>query len=211
MATIIYKCKRRPKYSGMFSFGNSKLPHTTAVFSITSATDCPAKKRGLCQITKFTDAGRKHRCYAMTTERMFPKTALVWKRKQAAYWNKVSALKFVQDLLNAGARRNMNALRLNESGDFKCQADVKKADEIAGLLKLFGIPTYCYTARADLNFAKCGHLVVNTSGFHAVGVSGVFLAVKHEEDKPFNFGVCCGDCIRCRRCIVGKNTVVILH
>lgn len=210
MGTIVYKCKRKSKYSGMFSFGNSKLPYTTAVFNMTSATDCPSRQRGLCQITKFSN-GKKHKCYAMTTERMFPKTALVWKRKQSAYWNKVSALQFVQDLLKAGANKNMNALRLNESGDFKCQADVKKADEIAGLLKLFGINTYCYTARQDLNYAGLRHLIVNGSGFHALGVSGVFMAIRKTDIKPDGYGVCCGDCTVCYRCIDGKNTVVILH
>lgn len=44
MATIIWKFKRRPRYYGTYSLGNSKLAYTTAIFNMTSATDCPSDK-----------------------------------------------------------------------------------------------------------------------------------------------------------------------
>jgi hypothetical protein len=47
MGTINYVCKRRPRYSGVFSFGNSKLPYSTAVFNMTAVTG------NLYEVTRF--------------------------------------------------------------------------------------------------------------------------------------------------------------
>lgn len=210
MGTIVYKCKRRPKYSGVFSFGNSKLPYTTAMFNMTSATDCPSRALGLCQIDKFSD--KKHRCYALRTERMFPKTCLVYKRKQAKFWDKSSGVDFIKTLRATPYFVKITTLRFNESGDFRKQADIVKAENIAGFLyRHFVIKAYCYTARKDLDFSKVKYLTVMGSGFTAPGIKGEFKAVKNVSDKPKGFGVCCGDCVVCHRCIDGKNTVVVLH
>jgi len=209
MGTIAYKCKRQPKYSGVFSFGNSKLPYTTAVFNMTSATDCVSRKLRLCQVSKFTKPGGKHRCYALRTERMFPKTCLVYKRKQAAFWDKTGCECFITTLINTPYFKNITALRFNESGDFRTQADVDKADNIARCLP--GIKVYCYTARRDLDYSAVKYLVVNGSGFSKPGTAGEFLAVKDLRRKPAGYGICCGDCTTCHRCIDGKNTVVVLH
>lgn len=208
MGTIKYVAKKRPKYSGVFSFGNSKLPYSTAIFNMTSATDCPSDARGLCQVNT---AGRK-RCYALRTEKMFPKTCLVYKRKQAAFWAKTSGIDFIRYLTHTKYFSKITALRFNESGDFRSQADVNMADNIAGFLfRCFTIKTYCCTARRDLDFSSVRNLIIMGSGFTAPGIAGEFRAVKTVADKPKGFGLCGGDCTTCRRCIDGKNTAVLLH
>lgn len=212
MGTINYVCKRRPKYSGVFSFGNSKLPYTTAVFNMTSATDCPSDKRGLCQV----NTAERKRCYALRTEKMFPKTCLVYKRKQADYWDFIVSLSavftFVVDLESATTKNKITALRFNESGDFRTQKDIEIAESIADILWHNGrVKTYCYTARRDLNFSKVKYLIIMGSGFTKPGIKGEFRAIKNIADKSKGFGLCCGDCTKCHRCIDGKNTVVLLH
>jgi hypothetical protein len=143
---------------------------------------------------------------------MFPKTCLVYKRKQAAYWAKCSNLTFITDLQIATKNmKTITALRFNESGDFRSQRDVKKAEKIAAALHDFGVKTYCYTARRDLDFSKVKYLIIMGSGFVKPGIKGEFRVVKTAAEKPKGFGICCGDCTHCRRCIDGKNTVVILH
>lgn len=208
MGTINYVCKRRPKYSGVFSFGNSKLPYTTAVFNMTSATDCPSDKLGLCQV----NTAEHKRCYALRTEKMFPKSCLVYKRKQAKFWASCTVVSFLVALENTKKLSKITALRFNESGDFRSQRDIKKADLIAGFLyQRFAIKTYCYTARRDLDFSKVKYLIIMGSGFIKPGIKGEFRAIKNKVEKPKGFGLCCGDCTKCHRCIGGKNTAVLLH
>ena len=38
-----------------------------------------------------------------------------------------------------------------------------------------------------------------------------FKIVKHENQRPEGYGTCPGDCEKCSRCIIGLNTVVVLH
>lgn len=208
MGTINYVSKRRPCYSGVFSFDNSKVPYTTAVFNMTSATDCPSDKLGLCQV----NTAEHKRCYALRTEKMFPKTCLVYKRKQAEFWVTVNSEWFVNNLMQATKKRKITALRFNESGDFRNQADVNQAENIADILwHNFKVKTYCYTARRDLDFSKVKYLIIMGSGFTKPGIKGMFKAIKNKADKPKGFGLCCGDCTKCHRCMDGKNTAVLLH
>ena len=73
------------------------------------------------------------------------------------------------------------------------------------------IKTYCYTARQDLDFSKVRNLIIMGSGFVKPGIKGMFKVIKNKADKPKGFGLCCGDCARCHRCVQGKNTAVLLH
>jgi hypothetical protein len=194
--------------SALLAKGNMKLPTTTAIFNMGSATDCPSLKKGLCQAF----IGDKCVCYAMRPEGFRP-ACLPYRRRQEKYWKAVSAPRFVLEFCDTNQRKRkpFKTLRLNESGDFWNQKCVAKAEYIARLLKLDGVKTYCYTARSDLDFSGCESLVVNGSGFKAPGVKGDFLFVKNADDAPKGYGVCPGDCRGCVRCIVGMKTVIPKH
>lgn len=193
------------QYRRHISFGNRKLPTTTGIFNICSATDCPSRKLGLCQVC---NAGK--RCYALKAEQMYP-GPLDYRRRQERLWDSLTAETFAGDLLGIASRRRTltTALRLNEAGDFRTQADVDKAERIAHILSVEGgIDMYCYTARSDLDFSKTRDLVVNGSGFR---VHGEFRMILTPEERPKGYTMCVGNCRECSRCVSGGLTCVLPH
>jgi len=189
--------------------GNIKIPSTTAIFNMSSATDCPSKRLGLCKAEK-----QGCKCYAIKSEYNYRPYVLPFRRQQEAYWKEVNAFEFVSQflLLNAMKEKPFNALRLNESGDFHSQECVTKAESIALILRRFGIVTYCYTSRSDLDFSKVKHLVISGSGFQKKGITNEFKIVFDISERPKGYGVCKGNCKICKRCSIrGMKTVVKKH
>jgi len=190
----------------LIRYGNLKLPKTTAIFNMCPGTDCPSELLGLCTI------GCK--CYAQRAERFRP-NVLPFRKRQKRYWKKTSAERFVKDFKLATSRKRtrIRNLRLNEAGDFDAQEDVDKAEKIAKDLAAVRIQVYCYTARSDLDYTKCEHLTVNTSGFikqTAVGTTNIFFAVTEYSDMHPR---CPGDCRKCNICAKkhGKTTEIKFH
>ena len=142
--------------------GNKKVPSTTAIFNMGSATDCPSRKLGFCQAN---NRSGKNICYAKRAENEYRPNVLPFRRKQEAYWKSCTAEKFIVDFLimNSLKASPFTALRFNESGDFWEQECVDKATHIARVLKKYGIRTYCYTARKDLDFSRCPPWLISPS------------------------------------------------
>ena len=123
-----------------FARGNKKLPDSTFILNMNSATDCPSLKLGMCQCP----SKGKGSCYAMKPERMYPNT-LKSRREQARIWKKLSAREIATQLLDAShrARKNkMKAFRFSEAGDFDSQADVDKMSEVCAILSEAGVKCY---------------------------------------------------------------------
>ena len=189
------------EFKSLIAAGNKKLPVTTAIFNLGSATDCPSRKLGLCTVAK--------ECYAMKAEIQYP-APLPYRRRQIDFWNRTSAEKFAVMFLamNDRKRKKFDTLRINESGDFYCQADIEKLEKIASYLKSASlIETYCYSARKDLDFSKCEILTVNGSNFMG---HNRFLAVA--KPTGINF-VCPGSCKSCSVCSkkIRQTIEVVLH
>jgi hypothetical protein len=189
--------------------GNAKIPSTTAIFNMSSAHDCPSKKLGLC---KASQQGAK--CYAIKAEYSYHPEVLPYRRAQGKFWGKVSATDFAKQflLINTTKRFPFKSLRLNESGDFRSQECVDKAEVIARLLRLQGIKTYCYSSRSYLDFSKCKDLIVSGSNFKKDGVSNIFKIIGKKEDKPKGWAACRMNCRICNLCqIRGQKIVVKKH
>jgi len=196
--------------SELITAGNIKIPSTTGIFNMGSATDCPSKAMGFCQAV----VKGKSVCYAKKAEVAYRPDVLPFRRRQEEYWKNTSAERFATDFIMLNmfkARRPFNALRFNESGDFWSQECVDKAERIASILKRYGVTCYCYTSRKDLDFSHCHNLVVHGSGFKHEGMRGTFLMVLNKKDRPSGFGICKGSCKECKRCLVGRNTIIIRH
>lgn len=186
--------------------GNRKLPRSTAIFNMTSATDCVSRKLGLCNAMKCGI-----RCYALKAEVQYP-CVLPYRSRQATYWDTHCSAQFAGDLLaiNERKRKPFTHLRLNEAGDFRSQADVDKTENIAKMLKMFGIVVYCYTSRSDLDFSGCDQLVINGSGFKTKGITNKFSIIDNKASATGK--VCPGNCRICKRCSVrGSVTQVVKH
>jgi hypothetical protein len=190
--------------------GNTKIPKSTAIFNMSSATDCPSLKLDICKACVLG----KNFCYAMKSERSYRPNVLPYRRRQQNFWLEATAEEFAFQFLLVNSLKPVpfSKLRLNEAGDFHSQACVNKADRIAEILSKFGIVTYCYTSRSDLNFSKVKYVTVNGSGFKTEGIQNEFRMIMKNEAWPKGYAKCPMDCNVCDRCSKkGKDTFVIQH
>lgn len=170
----------------LFSIGNLKLGKDTMIFNMAPAHDCQSKRMGLCKVGKA--------CYAMKAEKCYP-NVLPFRQRQAAFWTSCTVDEFVE-AVSQKKTKGIKYLRVNESGDFRNQADVDKLNEIAKILKeKYDINTYLYTARSDLTF-KDTHFVVNGSSWMA---DNNFKFIPKGQEYKGKY-VCPGDCRTCNLC-----------
>jgi len=184
------------------SWGNTKLPDTTAILNITTAENCPSKKLGFCALEN------PNRCYARKAEIQYRHEVLPHRNFQAKIWDLLTAEQLANLIKEEISRRKKPTyvLRLNECGDFKDQYDVDKAIKLTKALPELTI--YCYTARKDLDFSKRDKLIVNGSGFM---IDNKFVVVpKIEKQHQI---VCRMDCSICNMCKEkkGRTIYVKLH
>ena len=198
----------RLELKNLLSFGNSKLPKTTAIFNMGPATNCPSKKRGLCELC--------NKCYALKAEKIYPQV-LPYRIRQSNYWKLCTAEEFADEFTAIYDRKRIKPtlLRFNESGDFCTQECYYKANEIAKILKeRHNITSYCYTHRTDLIYYNSGQsLQVLKSGHKANDyLSLKYIAVPKidpleikrnnqtknlPQDKQY---ICPADCKKCNLC-----------
>jgi hypothetical protein len=191
--------------------GNIKVHNTTAIFNMSSATDCPSRKLGIC---KAEAQGAK--CYAKKSERDYRPDVKPYREKQKDFWLSVSAKDFAFQFIIINSlrkkRTRFNALRFNEAGDFHDQKCVNKAEKIARILKKYGIICYCYTSRDDLDYHNVKALKISGSNFKKDGIVNIFKIIDKKEDKPKGYGLCVGNCRKCNRCLrSGLKTAIIKH
>jgi hypothetical protein len=212
---VAWYVKPENQLKGLIQAGNLKIPKTTAIFNMSSATSCPSLKLGICSAV----VDGKNHCYAMKSERSYRPNVEPYRNRQQTYWLTTKAEEFVFEfmLINSLKPKPFTKVRLNEAGDFHSQECIAKAERIAQLLHQYGIRVYCYTSRKDLDFTKTKFLVVNGSGFKKAGVQNEFSIVSKEVGKnpklwPKGYAKCPMDCTICDRCsIKGKNTFVVQH
>lgn len=188
--------------------GNLKIPASTAIFNMSSATHCPSQARGLCHVESVGVP-----CYALAAEKFY-KAVLPFRMRQTRFWKTITAKDFVgQFLLIQSKKRNpFTALRFNEAGDFHTQQCVNKAEQIARELKKHGVTVYCYTSAKDFDFSKVRALRIAGSGFKKEGVVNTFLTIKDLKDRPRGYSVCPQDCRICSKCQgAGHKIVVTAH
>lgn len=208
MAVLYEKSHKIPLRKLIADEGNHKIPSSTAIFNMGTATNCPAKAFGLCNATKHGVF-----CYALKAENTY-KEPYQYRKRQERLWKNTSSEDFAFQLLmiNSTKRKPFTALRLNESGDFWGQKDVEKAEKVARILKRSGIITYCYTSRSDLDYRGVRDLVISGSGFRKEGVKSIFEIIGRRDKKLRGFGICKGNCRICNRCQKGgRKTCVREH
>ncbi len=189
----------------IYSRGNRKVGvgKDTIIVNITAARDCVSLKLGLCQVPKGA-------CYAFAAER-YP-DVLKYRRRQTAIWDALTPEQIADDIkaIKAKEERRKNAvpiryLRLQESGDFRDQADVDKASRVADLLRGV-VHIYTYTARRDLDFSHHStNLTINGSGFM---VDNDFHVVTTLKPGPRCRGIAGGGCYGCVLCKQSAGRVI---
>ena len=102
-------------------------------------------------------------------------------------------------------KEKIEYLRLNEAGDFRNQEEVRKWNYIASrLYNKYGIRTYGYTARQDLDFSRAPFITVNASVPDVKGAARQYVCIpKDEYDNkipgPHEYK-CPADCTKCHMC-----------
>lgn len=141
------------------SYGNKKIGSEVAIFNVGSANDCVNLGTSQCQV-------EAENCYAVRSEGNYPNT-LPYRRRQQIIWEHLDAATFAKAYRRHYGRKRtaVTALRLNESGDFRTQGDIYKAEEIARRLNDI-VDTYTYSASSHLDFSTTDALVVNRSNDH---------------------------------------------
>ena len=186
----------------LITFGNKKLPQTTAIFNMGPALICPSDELNLCENSKI--------CYAKKAEKMY-KAVFPHRLKQAEYWLNNSAENFCSLFHEIYQRKRIKPrlLRFNESGDFYGQDCIIKAEKIATILRKYPVFVYTYTARRDLDFSNCKNLVVNGSNFMPLGKQ-LFYGNMFKTVGKFsgNNKRCLADCNKCNLCTVNRNYTI---
>lgn len=207
----------RPKYftaNGLtLSNGNTKLGPDTLVINLTSATDCPSRQRGLCQLSNPAD------CYALKAERLY-KACLPYRRRQADYYQNTTINRVVGDIGaiidQANRSKHVKAvggiryIRFSEAGDFTNQTDIIRLNRVAKCLNLDhpNIQFYGYSARSDLDFSRSPHLIVRGSGHDNGNAGRVIVRTLTADQKAqrtilldgTEYLICPGKCFGCTIC-----------
>ena len=176
--------------------GNKKLSRDTFIINITSYTDCPSRHMGFCAL------GNK--CYARNPELRF-KASLSYKRMQETIWDNTTAESIAYQLISIqqGAYHKARYLRFSEAGDFKSQVDIDKMDIIAKMIKPYGLTTYGYTARRDLDYSNVQHMIVNGTGFMIA--NNIKLVTEYDNTMELQ---CHSDCGTCDYCKTAGNKMI---
>lgn len=185
------------KMKNHVSFGNRKLPKTTMIFNMGSAMECPSRIKGLCSVSGI--------CYALKAERLYP-AVLPYRQRQANIWLRSNVEELCEQLADIidRKRKKPTLFRFNESGDFYGQNCVHKLDIIACFLKeKYGIITYGYTARKDLDFSGVAFLVKGSA--NNAGNNGKTIVIDNKKDLKTGFYLCPGSCKTCSMCSKGNG------
>jgi hypothetical protein len=208
----------------IISIGNLKIGKDTIIFNMGSATHCPSKKLGMCQVclSRHRDGKVKSGvCYATKAERQYSgdKHSTVRKRMlQAKQWEQKPVEEIAGWMALAIKKQKkppIRFIRINESGDFGKQKDVDKISDLADLMAGDAL-VYMYTARKDLDYSGVSdNLVIQGSGFM---IHNNFQFVPKEEFdkipqllKARNTYLCGGSCLECSYCKTRGNKVVLIE
>lgn len=196
--------------------GNAKIHEDTLIYNMTPAFACPSDRRGFCKVSD--------ECYAKNSERLY-KNVYKYRVRQMFYWKTAPLTRWFADLeelfhKHKKAMSKVKFFRFNESGDFKNQGDVDKADIIAEYLwRRWKIQAYTHSCRKDLDFSRCVRLLVKSSGY-VNGNNGYtyFMKIKDKALRDKLRGAyidsstyVCGmkECKSCDVCKTKNNTTII--
>jgi len=181
-------------------FGNHKLGDDTGIFNMGSASTCPSKLLGLCEVVN-----KGIKCYAEKPEQQYPNTVPAYRNAQEAYWKNTDAARILSEIYERiqARRKQTRFIRYNESGDFFSQDDVRKLSYIAEGLRTLGIITYGYTARKDLDFRNAKFLVKGSE--NAAGNNGTCTVIGKGDEAPDGYIICPGSCKHCNLCKIDRG------
>ena len=208
-------------YGGqLFSFGNTKLPKSTAIFNMGAASNgkpgadfemlCAGYLLGFCQL-----GCPETECYTVAAEKQYTGVRNM-RLRSGQFWADCTAEAFVV-AFNMHKAKGTTDLRFNEAAEISTENEAAKVCEIAALLA--PMPVYIYTTRQDLlpllRLLAPDNLTINGSGYmadneyRALPQADIPQALTDLRANGQRAMVCGGSCKVCRTCL-GRHNVVIL-
>ena len=191
------------------TFGNKKLPKTTAIYNIGTWFLCPGRLEGYCELHDV--------CYAKCREVMG--SVIKSRLNNYYFWRSNNAEKIaafiVYSIKTEQLKGNqVNLLRFNEVGELEDQEDLEKMIKISNIVfEKTGIKSYVYTHNKALNFnIERPNLTICGSGFM---VDNRFTVVKPEDYKKYvqdhNYIECPQNCEYCNTICSRKLGIEIVE
>lgn len=177
------------------TFGNKKLPKTTAIYNIGCWFLCPGRLEGFCELSK--------ECYAKSREVMGSvnksrlNNYLFWKTNDA---EKIAMFISYSIMAEKMKDNPVNLLRFNEVGEIETQEELEKMIKISNIVYLkTGVKSYTYTHNRGLNYdIERPNLTICGSGFM---IDNCFTVVKPEDYKEYVNNNNCVECPqKCELC-----------
>ena len=177
------------------TFGNKKLPKTTAIYNIGCWFLCPGRLEGYCELNDV--------CYAKCREVMGSviksrlNNYLFWKTNDAETVARFIIYSIKTEQLKGN---KVNLLRFNEVGEIEDEEDLNKMIDVSNIVyALTGVKSYTYTHNQGLNFnIERPNLTICGSGFM---VDNQFTVVKPEDYKEYVNNTNCIECPqKCELC-----------
>ena len=170
------------------SFGNKKLPKTTAIYNIGCWFLCPGRLEGYCELSTV--------CYAKCREVM---GNVIQSRLNNYYFWKANSAETIAAFISYSIMaekmkgNEVNLLRFNEVGEIEDQQELEKMVKISNIVYLkTGVQSYTYTHNKNLNYnIERPNLTICGSGFM---IDNRFTVVKPEDYKQY---VQDHNCIEC--------------
>ena len=177
------------------TFGNKKLPKTTAIYNIGTWFLCPGRLEGYCELSEV--------CYAKCREVMGSviKSRLnnyyFWKNNDAETIAKYIVYSIQIEKLKGN---KVNLLRFNEVGEIEDEEDLNKMIDVSNIVyALTGVKSYTYTHNRNLNYdIDRPNLTICGSGFM---IDNRFTVVKPEDYREYVDSHNCVECPqKCELC-----------
>ena len=161
------------------TFGNKKLPKTTAIYNIGTWFLCPGRLEGFCELST--------QCYAKCREVMG--SVIQSRLNNYYYWKNNNAETIAEFIcysikLETLKGNQVNLLRFNEVGEIEDQEDLVKMVKISNIVYLkTGVKSYTYTHNRNLNYdIDRPNLTICGSGFM---IDNKFTVIKPEDYKEY--------------------------
>ena len=180
------------------TFGNKKLPKTTAIYNIGCWFLCPGRLQGYCELSQV--------CYAKCREVM---GNVIQSRLNNHYFWKANSAETIAEFICYSIKletlkgNKINLLRFNEVGEIEDQQELEKMVKISNIVYWkTGIKSYTYTHNRGLNYdIERPNLTICGSGFM---VDNRFTVVKPEDYKEY---VNNNNCVECPQNCEYCNTI----
>lgn len=174
------------------TFGNKKVPKTTAVVNTTSWFLCPGRLQNFCEI--------KEICYDKCREVM---GSACKSRLNHDLWWRVNDAESIGNYIAREINlhnmmvpeKQVNLVRFQEVGEFRNQEDLQKMVDVSNIiysLTNYKVESYTYTHNKDLDFSiDRPHLCICGSNFM---VDNKFSAIPKDEYKEYVKNNKCFEC-----------------